>query len=160
MKKKSNHQINCHCLNLILSPLQVQTLTRTPGSLNLSPPPPLILVIPPWFWMLSPPCEERCSSSRAGNVATANYKKIFLPTDCLTENWLYFSSCVSSFFWRSHPQTYAPQQSLIRSFWPSAPINIDAAYENEELDTVFFFKGVISFYSSLSDSSFIRAWVY
>nr|XP_046267682.1 matrix metalloproteinase-18-like [Scatophagus argus] len=47
----------------------------------------------------------------------------------------------SSFFWRSHPQSYAPQQRLITNFWPNAPVNIDAAYENQQSDRIFFFKG-------------------
>ncbi|XP_071401645.1 collagenase 3-like [Centroberyx affinis] len=34
-----------------------------------------------------------------------------------------------SFFWRSYPQSTTPQLSRIRSFWPSAPANIDAAYD-------------------------------
>uniref|UniRef100_A0A671W9N3 interstitial collagenase n=1 Tax=Sparus aurata TaxID=8175 RepID=A0A671W9N3_SPAAU len=46
-----------------------------------------------------------------------------------------------SFFWRSYPQSNTPQQSLITNFWPNAPINIDAAYENQELDNVLVFKG-------------------
>ncbi|XP_074527741.1 matrix metalloproteinase-18-like [Halichoeres trimaculatus] len=46
-----------------------------------------------------------------------------------------------SFFWRSYPQSFTPQQSLIQSFWPSAPVNIDAAYESKESDSVLIFKG-------------------
>uniref|UniRef100_A0A669DZR7 interstitial collagenase n=1 Tax=Oreochromis niloticus TaxID=8128 RepID=A0A669DZR7_ORENI len=46
-----------------------------------------------------------------------------------------------SFLWRSYPQSQTPQQSLIRSLWPSAPVDIDAAYESRQLDTVFLFKG-------------------
>ncbi|XP_044078701.1 collagenase 3-like [Siniperca chuatsi] len=45
-----------------------------------------------------------------------------------------------SFFWRSYPQSSTPQQSLITNFWPNAPINIDAAYESQELDSVLLFK--------------------
>ncbi|XP_026225748.1 collagenase 3-like [Anabas testudineus] len=45
-----------------------------------------------------------------------------------------------SFFWRSYPQRSTPEQTLIRSFWPEAPINIDAAYESQELDSVMLFK--------------------
>ncbi|XP_075876058.1 collagenase 3-like isoform X2 [Nelusetta ayraudi] len=46
-----------------------------------------------------------------------------------------------SFFWRSHQQSYSPQQSLITNFWPDAPTNIDAAFENRESDSVLLFKG-------------------
>ncbi|XP_071756917.1 collagenase 3-like [Centroberyx gerrardi] len=46
-----------------------------------------------------------------------------------------------SFFWRSYPQSTTPQLSRIRSFWPSAPANIDAAYESRQSDTVLLFKG-------------------
>ncbi|XP_063340840.1 matrix metalloproteinase-18-like [Pelmatolapia mariae] len=46
-----------------------------------------------------------------------------------------------SFLWRRLPGSRTPQQSLIRSLWPSAPVDIDAAYESQQLDTVFLFKG-------------------
>ncbi|XP_070838813.1 collagenase 3a isoform X1 [Chaetodon trifascialis] len=46
-----------------------------------------------------------------------------------------------SFFWRSYPQSNTPQQSLITNFWPNAPINIDAAYESQQLDNILLFKG-------------------
>ncbi|XP_059208089.1 uncharacterized protein LOC131986967 [Centropristis striata] len=46
-----------------------------------------------------------------------------------------------SFFWRSFPQSNTPEQGLIAAFWPDAPNNIDAAYENQDLDRVFLFKG-------------------
>ncbi|XP_060941336.1 uncharacterized protein LOC133019018 [Limanda limanda] len=46
-----------------------------------------------------------------------------------------------SFFWRSYPQSRTPQQSLITNFWPSAPVNIDAAYESRQSDRIFLFKG-------------------
>lgn len=49
--------------------------------------------------------------------------------------------CAFSFFWRSHFQSYTPQQSLITNFWPGAPTNIDAAFESRELDSVLLFKG-------------------
>ncbi|CAJ1064570.1 collagenase 3-like [Xyrichtys novacula] len=45
-----------------------------------------------------------------------------------------------SFFWRSYPQSYTPQQSLITNFWPSAPSSIDAAYENRRSDRIFLFR--------------------
>ncbi|KAF3706751.1 Collagenase 3 [Channa argus] len=44
------------------------------------------------------------------------------------------------FFWRSYPQRNAPEQTLITSFWPEAPVSIDAAYESHELDSVLLFK--------------------
>lgn len=46
------------------------------------------------------------------------------------------------FLWRRHSQSYIPQQSLIANFWPGAPANIDAAFENRASDSVFLFKGV------------------
>ncbi|XP_071781039.1 collagenase 3-like [Centroberyx gerrardi] len=46
-----------------------------------------------------------------------------------------------SFFWRNYPQSTTPQQSLITNFWPSAPVNIDAAYESRQSDRVMLFKG-------------------
>uniref|UniRef100_A0AAQ5XQD1 interstitial collagenase n=1 Tax=Amphiprion ocellaris TaxID=80972 RepID=A0AAQ5XQD1_AMPOC len=46
-----------------------------------------------------------------------------------------------SFMWRSYPQSNTPQQTLITNFWPSAPVNIDAAYESRQSDNIFLFKG-------------------
>ena len=51
---------------LILFQFQVQILKRILLYLNLLPQPPLTPVILLWYWMLSPPCEERCSSSKTG----------------------------------------------------------------------------------------------
>lgn len=48
---------------------------------------------------------------------------------------------VLSFFWRSLPNSRTPQQSLITSFWPTAPVNIDAAFESRHSDKIYFFKG-------------------
>ncbi|XP_023273518.1 collagenase 3-like isoform X1 [Seriola lalandi dorsalis] len=45
-----------------------------------------------------------------------------------------------SFLWRSYPQSNTPQQSLITNFWPSAPVNIDAAYESRVSDRILLFK--------------------
>ncbi|XP_037605334.1 collagenase 3-like [Sebastes umbrosus] len=45
------------------------------------------------------------------------------------------------FFWRSYPQSNTPQQSLITNFWPDAPTNINAAYESQQSDKLFVFKG-------------------
>ncbi|XP_066506771.1 collagenase 3-like [Hoplias malabaricus] len=44
-----------------------------------------------------------------------------------------------SFFWRSTGSDKADQY-LIKSFWPDAPNNIDAAYESTAQDKVFLFK--------------------
>uniref|UniRef100_A0A669BSS1 interstitial collagenase n=1 Tax=Oreochromis niloticus TaxID=8128 RepID=A0A669BSS1_ORENI len=45
------------------------------------------------------------------------------------------------FFWRNHPQSNTPQQTLITNFWPNAPVDIDAAYESQQSDHVLLFKG-------------------
>ncbi|XP_042560376.1 collagenase 3-like [Clupea harengus] len=45
------------------------------------------------------------------------------------------------FFWRSYPLSPNPEQHLIKSFWPDAPENIDAAYENPQTQQVFLFRG-------------------
>ncbi|KAM9729220.1 collagenase 3a [Menidia menidia] len=45
-----------------------------------------------------------------------------------------------SLFWRINPQSYIPQQALITHFWPDAPVNIDAAYENPISDRILVFK--------------------
>ncbi|XP_040906702.1 collagenase 3-like [Toxotes jaculatrix] len=44
------------------------------------------------------------------------------------------------FLWRSYSSSSTPQQSPITNFWPSAPVNIDAAYENQRSDRLFLFK--------------------
>uniref|UniRef100_A0A3B4GI28 interstitial collagenase n=1 Tax=Pundamilia nyererei TaxID=303518 RepID=A0A3B4GI28_9CICH len=44
------------------------------------------------------------------------------------------------FFWRNHPQSNTPQQTLITNFWPDAPVDIDAAYESQQSDRVLLFK--------------------
>lgn len=53
------------------------------------------------------------------------------------------------FLWRRHSQSYIPQQSLIANFWPGAPTNIDAAFENRASDRIFLFKGANSSLSLL-----------
>ncbi|KAK2828865.1 hypothetical protein Q5P01_019899 [Channa striata] len=45
-----------------------------------------------------------------------------------------------NFFWRSYSQRSTPEQTLITSFWPEAPVSVDAAYESQELDSVLIFK--------------------
>ncbi|KAG9333357.1 hypothetical protein JZ751_012766 [Albula glossodonta] len=46
------------------------------------------------------------------------------------------------FYWRLHPQMPEPEQTLIKSTWPSIPKKVDAAYENPEKDLVFIFSGI------------------
>ncbi|XP_062329703.1 collagenase 3 [Osmerus eperlanus] len=46
------------------------------------------------------------------------------------------------FYWRLHPQMLEPEQTLIKSTWPSIPNKVDAAYENPEKDLVFIFSGI------------------
>ncbi|KAJ8280886.1 hypothetical protein GJAV_G00060490 [Gymnothorax javanicus] len=43
------------------------------------------------------------------------------------------------FYWRLHPQMPEPEQTLIKSTWPSIPKKVDAAYENPEKDVVLIF---------------------
>ncbi|XP_026871243.2 collagenase 3-like [Electrophorus electricus] len=44
-------------------------------------------------------------------------------------------------FWRRNPMASETEQHLIKSFWPEAPDNIDAAYEDSSDDLVYLFKG-------------------
>uniref|UniRef100_A0A8C8DF16 Collagenase 3 n=1 Tax=Oncorhynchus tshawytscha TaxID=74940 RepID=A0A8C8DF16_ONCTS len=46
------------------------------------------------------------------------------------------------FYWRLHPQFAEPEQTLIKSTWPSLPNKVDAAYEYPEKDMVFIFSGI------------------
>ncbi|KAJ8340763.1 hypothetical protein SKAU_G00330540 [Synaphobranchus kaupii] len=46
------------------------------------------------------------------------------------------------FYWRLHPQLPDPEQTLIKSTWPSIPKKVDAAYESPEKDLVFIFSGI------------------
>ncbi|KAI9537203.1 hypothetical protein NQZ68_027237 [Dissostichus eleginoides] len=46
------------------------------------------------------------------------------------------------FYWRLHPQMPEPEQTLIKSTWPSIPNKVDAAYENPEKDIVIIFSGI------------------
>uniref|UniRef100_A0A672IUK6 Collagenase 3 n=1 Tax=Salarias fasciatus TaxID=181472 RepID=A0A672IUK6_SALFA len=43
------------------------------------------------------------------------------------------------FYWRLHPQMPEPEQTMIKSTWPSLPNKVDAAYENPEKDVVTIF---------------------
>ncbi|XP_036450712.1 collagenase 3-like [Colossoma macropomum] len=44
-------------------------------------------------------------------------------------------------FWRNQPLSYQSEQHLIKSLWPQAPDNIDAAYESPSDDLVYLIKG-------------------
>uniref|UniRef100_A0A8C9Y115 Collagenase 3 n=1 Tax=Sander lucioperca TaxID=283035 RepID=A0A8C9Y115_SANLU len=46
------------------------------------------------------------------------------------------------FYWRLHPQMPEPEQTLIKSTWPTIPNKVDAAYENPEKDLVIIFSGI------------------
>ena len=46
-----------------------------------------------------------------------------------------------SLFWRNQPIVYQTEQHLIKSFWPEAPDNVDAAFESPSDDLVYFIKG-------------------
>ncbi|XP_068569056.1 collagenase 3 [Cebidichthys violaceus] len=46
------------------------------------------------------------------------------------------------FYWRLHPQMPEPEQTLIKSTWPSLPNKVDAAYEYPEKDQVLIFSGI------------------
>ncbi|KAI4877801.1 hypothetical protein NFI96_012655, partial [Prochilodus magdalenae] len=43
-------------------------------------------------------------------------------------------------FWRNQPFVYQTEQHLIKSFWPEAPNNVDAAFESPSDDLVYFIK--------------------
>ncbi|XP_008688370.1 neutrophil collagenase [Ursus maritimus] len=45
------------------------------------------------------------------------------------------------YFWRKHPQMRRVELNFISLFWPSLPNGIQAAYEDEDKDLVFLFKG-------------------
>ncbi|KAM9383614.1 collagenase 3-like [Pholidichthys leucotaenia] len=75
----------------------------------------------------APPTPDACDSSLVLDAVAS-----------LRGEMLFFKG---RFFWRSHPQRNAPEQTLIRNFWPSAPENIDAAYESGQNDNILFFKG-------------------
>ncbi|XP_054830431.1 matrix metalloproteinase-18-like [Eublepharis macularius] len=46
-----------------------------------------------------------------------------------------------SFMWRKHPQRTNIQKGSIHDFWPALKSGIDAAYELEDKDILFLFKG-------------------
>lgn len=52
-----------------------------------------------------------------------------------------YSPICCRFYWRLHPQMPEPEQTLIKSTWPSLPNKVDAAYENPEKDQVIIFSG-------------------
>ncbi|KAF3706750.1 Collagenase 3 [Channa argus] len=45
-----------------------------------------------------------------------------------------------SFFWRRDPWQHTLEQTSIQNFWPEAPVDIDAAYESQKSDRIYFFK--------------------
>lgn len=51
------------------------------------------------------------------------------------------ASGLCRFYWRLHPQMPEPEQTLIKSTWPTIPNKVDAAYENPEKDQVMIFSG-------------------
>lgn len=57
------------------------------------------------------------------------------------------------FYWRIHPQMVEPEQTLIKSTWPSLPNKVDAAYENSEKDLVIIFSGGCT-------AGIVWVWVY
>ena len=48
-----------------------------------------------------------------------------------------------------------PEQTLIKSTWPSIPNKVDAAYENPEKDVVIVFSGEYYYYCNII-LSFLR----
>lgn len=46
------------------------------------------------------------------------------------------------FYWRIHPQMVDPEQTLIKSTWPTIPNKVDAAYEIPAKDNVMIFSGI------------------
>lgn len=62
----------------------------------------------------------------------------------------------SSFFWRLFG-TNTIQQQLIKSFWPEAPDNIDAAYENTVQDRLLLIKGM-SIYIIMCNDHLYYLW--
>uniref|UniRef100_A0A4W6E381 interstitial collagenase n=1 Tax=Lates calcarifer TaxID=8187 RepID=A0A4W6E381_LATCA len=78
----------------------------------------------------TPPTPDACDSNLVLDaVATLRGEMLFFK---------------DSFFWRNHLQSNTLQHSFITNFWPNAPVNIDAAYESRELDSVLLFKGMCS----------------
>ncbi|XP_032432680.1 collagenase 3-like [Xiphophorus hellerii] len=75
----------------------------------------------------APPTPDACDSSLVLDaVATLRGEMLFFK---------------NGFFWRIYPQSNTPEQTLIANFWPDAPDSVDAAYESQESDRVFLFKG-------------------
>uniref|UniRef100_A0A3B5Q6I1 interstitial collagenase n=1 Tax=Xiphophorus maculatus TaxID=8083 RepID=A0A3B5Q6I1_XIPMA len=75
----------------------------------------------------APPTPDACDSSLVLDaVATLRGEMLFFK---------------NGFFWRIHPQSNIPEQTLIANFWPDAPDSVDAAYESQQSDRVFLFKG-------------------
>uniref|UniRef100_A0A8C9VTV2 Collagenase 3 n=1 Tax=Scleropages formosus TaxID=113540 RepID=A0A8C9VTV2_SCLFO len=62
------------------------------------------------------------------------------------------------FYWRLHPQIPEPEQTLIKSTWPSIPNRVDAAYENPEKDLVFIFSGEFHVMWALSGYNLVEGY--
>ncbi|KAL4647239.1 collagenase 3-like [Arapaima gigas] len=60
----------------------------------------------------------------------------------LTDNTELTDTIMCRFYWRLHPQLPEPEQTLIKSTWPTLPNKVDAAYESPEKDLVFIFSGI------------------
>uniref|UniRef100_A0A3P9KBT7 interstitial collagenase n=1 Tax=Oryzias latipes TaxID=8090 RepID=A0A3P9KBT7_ORYLA len=75
----------------------------------------------------APPTPDACDSTMVLDAVATLRGEMFFFKD--------------SFFWRVHPQSYTPQQTFITNFWPDAPLSVDAAYENQQSDRIFLFKG-------------------
>ncbi|XP_053187113.1 uncharacterized protein LOC128370954 [Scomber japonicus] len=73
-----------------------------------------------------PTTPDSCDSTMALDAVTT-----------LRREMLFFKDSV---LWRNYPESNVAQQSPITNFWPKAPVNIDAAYENLKSDRIFLFK--------------------
>uniref|UniRef100_A0A7N6B4Q4 interstitial collagenase n=1 Tax=Anabas testudineus TaxID=64144 RepID=A0A7N6B4Q4_ANATE len=81
--------------------------------------------------------EERCSSSRTGLESCCSFSAQYW-----LKSFMFFAClCVFRFLWRRNPEDYRSEQTLITTVWPEGPTRIDAAYENEQSDRLFMFKG-------------------
>uniref|UniRef100_A0A3Q3IKH1 interstitial collagenase n=1 Tax=Monopterus albus TaxID=43700 RepID=A0A3Q3IKH1_MONAL len=63
-----------------------------------------------------------------------------------------------SFLWHNSPQNRTLQKSLITDFWPKAPVGVDAAYENQQSDRIFFFKGMCQKVWAFSDYDLVPGY--
>ncbi|KAM4726775.1 collagenase 3-like [Anableps anableps] len=74
----------------------------------------------------APPTPDACNSTLVLDAATT-----------LKGEMLFFQN---SSLWRVHPLSNTPQQTLIATLWPDAPVSVDSAFEHPKLDRVFLFK--------------------